>query len=154
MDNMPKGTEIPRQEVSEQCEENPSMPRQHAQAGVTSYMWAGVATSSNAMTTSQDAAKSDASANSTESDAENDTIILMLKHEPINCSHPQFSRQPPSIKETTCPGSKHTFCLGSQEIVYHGNEELACPGRTEAACLGSKEPVCAGNTEATCPGSK
>ncbi|KAK9030325.1 hypothetical protein V6N11_031753 [Hibiscus sabdariffa] len=154
MDNMPKGTKIPRQEVSDQCEENPSMPRQHAWAGATSYMWADVATSSNATKTSQDAAKSDASANSTESNAENDTITLMLKHEPINCSHPQFSRQPPGIKETTCPGSKHTFCLGSQEIVYHGNEELACPGRTEASCLGSKEPVCAGNTEATCPGSK
>ncbi|KAK8681097.1 hypothetical protein V6N13_053504 [Hibiscus sabdariffa] len=109
MDNMPKGTEIPRQEVSEQCEENPSMPRQHAWAGVTSYLWAGIATSSNATTTSQDAAKSDASANSMESDAENDTITLMLKHEPRNCSHPQFSRQPPGIKETTCPGSKHTF---------------------------------------------
>ncbi|KAK9042850.1 hypothetical protein V6N11_071205 [Hibiscus sabdariffa] len=144
MDNMPKGTEIPRQEVSEQCEENPSMQRQHARAGVTSYMWA----------TFQDAAKSDASENSTESDAENDTIKLMLKHEPINCSHPQFSREPTGIKETTCPGSKHTFYLGSLEIVYHGNEELACPGRTEAACLGSKEPICAGNTEATCPGSK
>ncbi|KAK8590338.1 hypothetical protein V6N13_057231 [Hibiscus sabdariffa] len=139
MDNMPKGTEIPRQEVSEQCEENPSMPRQHARAGVTSYMWAGVATSSNATTTSQDAAKSDASANSTEFDAENDTITLMLKHEPINCSHPQFSRQPHGIKETTCPGSKHTFCLGSEEIVCHGNKELACPGSPEAAHPGSRQ---------------
>ncbi|KAK8660150.1 hypothetical protein V6N13_051084 [Hibiscus sabdariffa] len=153
MDNMPKGTEIPRQVVSEQYEENSSMPRQHARAGVTSYLWAGVATSSNATTTSQDSAKSDASANSTESDAENDTITLMLKHEPINCSHPQFSRQPPGIKETTCLGSKHTFCLGSKEIVCHGNEELACPGSTEATCLGSPEAACPGSIEATRPGS-
>ncbi|KAK8978846.1 hypothetical protein V6N11_034754 [Hibiscus sabdariffa] len=121
---------------------------------------------SNATTTSHDAAKSDASANSTESDAENDTITLMLKHEPINCSHPQFSRQPPGIKETICPGSKHTFCLGSEEVVCHGNEELACPGSTEATFLGSPEvarpgstePVCPvntcpGSTEAACPGS-
>ncbi|KAK8660187.1 hypothetical protein V6N13_051121 [Hibiscus sabdariffa] len=153
MDNMSKGTEIPRQEVSEQCEENPSMPRQHARAGATSYMWVGIATSSNATTTSQDAVKSDASTNSTESDAKNDTITLMLKHEPINCSHPQFSRQPPGIKETTCPGSKHTFCLGSEEIVCHGNEELACPRSTEATCLGSPEAACPRSTEATRPGS-
>ncbi|KAK8536025.1 hypothetical protein V6N12_012687 [Hibiscus sabdariffa] len=149
MDNMPKGTEIPRQEVSEQCEENLLMPRQHARAGVTS----GVMKSSNATSTSQDAAKSDASANSTESDAENDTITLMLKHEPINCSHPQFSRQPCGIKETTCPGSKHTFCLGSEEIVYPGNKELACLGSTEATCLGSQEAACFGSTEPVCPGS-
>ncbi|KAK8590163.1 hypothetical protein V6N12_024546 [Hibiscus sabdariffa] len=153
MENMPKGTEIPRQEVSEQCKENPSMPRQHARAGVTSYMWAGVAKSSNATSTSQDAAKSDASANSRESDAENDTITLMLKHEPINCSHPQFSRQPCGIKETTCPGSKHTFCLGSEEVVCHGNEELACPGSTEATCLGSLEVARPGSRQAACPGS-
>ncbi|KAK8536020.1 hypothetical protein V6N12_012682 [Hibiscus sabdariffa] len=173
MDNMPKGTEIPRQEVSEQCEENPLMPRQHARAGVTS----GVTKSSNATSTSQDAAKSDASANSTESVAENDTITLMLKHEPINCSHPQFSRQPCGIKETTCPGRKHTFCLGSEEIVCPGNKELACldsteatclgspeaarpgsrqaecPGSIEAACFGSTEPVCPGSTKSICPGS-
>ncbi|KAK8690699.1 hypothetical protein V6N13_074227 [Hibiscus sabdariffa] len=153
MDNMSKGTKIPRQEVSEQCEENPSMPRQHARAGVTSYIWAGVATSSNATTTSQDAAKSDASTNSTESDAENDTITSMLKHEPINCSDPQFSRQPPGIKETICPGSKHTFCLGSEEIVCHGNEELACPVSTEATCLGSPQATRPGITEVTRPGS-
>ncbi|KAK8511846.1 hypothetical protein V6N12_000886 [Hibiscus sabdariffa] len=153
MDNMPKGTEIPRQEVSEQCEENPSMPRQNVRAGVTSYMWAGVATSSNATTTSQDATKSDALANSTESDAENDTITLMLKHEPINCSHPQFSRKPPGIKETTCPGSKHTFCLGSEEITRPGSRQAACPGRTEPACLGSEVPVCPGSEEPVYPGS-
>ncbi|KAK8571395.1 hypothetical protein V6N13_103521 [Hibiscus sabdariffa] len=153
MDNMPKGTKIPRQEVSEQCEENPSMPRQHARAGVTSYMWAGIATSSNATTTSQEAAKSDASTISTESGAENDTITLMLKYEPIHCSHPQFSRQPHGIKETTCPGSKHTFCLGSEEIVCHGNEELACLGSTEATCLGSPEAARPGSRQATCPES-
>ncbi|KAK8690739.1 hypothetical protein V6N13_074266 [Hibiscus sabdariffa] len=162
MDNMPKGTKIPRQEVSEQCEENPSMPRQHARAGVTSYMWAGVATSSNATKTSQDATKTDASANYMESDVENDTITWMLKHEPKNSSPPQFSRQPPGIKEATCFGSKHTFCLGIKEIVYHGNEELACPGSTEATCLGSPEAarpysrqaVCTGSTEAACLGSE
>ncbi|KAK9024841.1 hypothetical protein V6N11_064747 [Hibiscus sabdariffa] len=161
MDNMPKGTEIPRQEVGEQCEKNPSMPTHHARAGVTANAWAEIATGSNATTTSHDAAKSDASANSTESDAENDTITLTLKHEPINCSHPQFSRQPCGIKETTCPGSKHTFCLGSEEVVCHGNEELACPGSTEATCLGSPEvarpgsrqAACPGSTEAACPGS-
>ncbi|KAK9044775.1 hypothetical protein V6N11_058667 [Hibiscus sabdariffa] len=153
MDNMPKGTEIPRQEVSEQCEENPSMPTHHARAGVTTNAWAEIATGSNTTTTSQDVAKSDASANSTESDAENDTIILMLKHEPINCSHPQFSRQPCGIKETKCPGSKHTFCLGSEEVVCHGNEELACPGSTEAFCLGSPEVARPGSRQAACPGS-
>ncbi|KAK8607642.1 hypothetical protein V6N13_046251 [Hibiscus sabdariffa] len=161
IDNMPKGTEIPRQEVGEQYEENPSMPTHHARAGVTANAWAEIATGSNATTTSHDAAKSDASANSTESDAENDTITLMLKHEPINCSHPQFSRQPCGIKETTCPGSNYTFCLGSEEVVCHGNEELACPGSTEATCLGSPEvarpgsrqAVRPGSTEAVCPGS-
>ncbi|KAK9027817.1 hypothetical protein V6N11_067639 [Hibiscus sabdariffa] len=169
IDNIPKGTEIPRQEVREQYEENPSMPTHHARAGVTANAWAEIATGSNATTTSHDAAKSDASANSTESDAENDTITLMLKHEPINCSHPQFSRQPCGIKETTCPGSNYTFCLGSEEVVCHGNEELACPGSIEATCLGSPEvarpgsrqavrpssteAVCPGSTEAACPGS-
>ncbi|KAK8640248.1 hypothetical protein V6N13_008007 [Hibiscus sabdariffa] len=127
MDNMPKGTEIPRQE--------------------------NIATGSNATTTSHDAAKSDASANSTESDAENDTITLMLKHEPINCSHPQFPRQPCGIKETTCPDSKYTFCLGSEEVVCHGNEELDCPGSIEATCLGSPEVARPGSRQAACPGS-
>ncbi|KAK8535505.1 hypothetical protein V6N12_057021 [Hibiscus sabdariffa] len=161
IDNMPKGTEIPRQEVGEQYEENPSMPTHHARAGVTANAWAEIATGSNATITSHDAAKSDASANSTESDAENDTITLMLKHEPINCSHPEFSRQPCGIKETTCPGRKYTFCLGSEEVVCHGNEELDCPGSTEATCLGSPEvarpgsrqAACPGSTEAACPGS-
>ncbi|KAK8975631.1 hypothetical protein V6N11_005007 [Hibiscus sabdariffa] len=178
MDNMPKGTEIPRQEVGEQCEENPSMPTHHARAGVTANAWAEIATGSNATTTSHDAAKSDASANSTKSDAENDTITLMLKHEPINCSHPQFSRQPCGIKETTCPGSTKATCLGSTRTARLGSEETACPGSTKAtcpdseetahpgseetahpgskqtACLGSEEPVCPGSTEATCPGSE
>ncbi|KAK8601162.1 hypothetical protein V6N12_051004 [Hibiscus sabdariffa] len=77
MDNMPKGTEILRQEVSEQCEENPPLPTQHAQAEVKANAWAGIATSSNATTTSQDAVKSTASASPTESDAENDTIMLI-----------------------------------------------------------------------------
>ncbi|KAK8670708.1 hypothetical protein V6N13_037326 [Hibiscus sabdariffa] len=155
----------------------------HARAGVTANAWAEIATGNNTTTTSHDATKSDASANSTESDAENDTITLMLKHEPINCSHPQFSRQPCGIKETTCPGSKHTFCLGSEEVVCHGNEEpvcpvntcpgspevarpgsrrAACPGSTEAFCLGStrtarlgsEETACPGSTKATCPGSE
>ncbi|KAK8670316.1 hypothetical protein V6N13_105072 [Hibiscus sabdariffa] len=115
MDNMPKGTEILRQEVSEQCEENPPMPTQHAQAEVTTNAWAGIATSSNATTTSQDAIKSTASASPMESDAENDTIMLMLKHEPINCSHPQLSRQPPLSNATACPGSTKATCPGSQE---------------------------------------
>ncbi|KAK8597274.1 hypothetical protein V6N12_065746 [Hibiscus sabdariffa] len=160
MQNLNKSMEA-RQEVGEQCEENPSMPTHHARAGVTANAWAKIATGSNATTTSHDAAKSDATANSTESDAENDTLTLMLKHEPINCSHPQFSRQPCGIKETTCPGSKYTFCLGSEEVVCHGNEELACPGSTEATCLGSPEvarpgsrqAACPCSTEAACPGS-
>ncbi|KAK8597194.1 hypothetical protein V6N12_065670 [Hibiscus sabdariffa] len=122
MDNMPNGTEIPRQE---------------------------------------DAAKSDASANSTESDAENDTITLMLKHEPINYSHPQFSRQPCGIKEAFCPGSTRTARPGSEETARHGskqasclgNEEPVCPGSTEATCPGREEIVCPGRTDATCLGS-
>ncbi|KAK8500796.1 hypothetical protein V6N12_021005 [Hibiscus sabdariffa] len=153
MDNMPKGTEIPRQEVSEQCEENPSMPRQHARAGVTSYMWAGVATSSNATTTSQDAAKSDVSANSTESDAENDTITLMLKHEPINCSHPQFLRQPPDSIDRICPGNPEAACPGSTELTCPGSTDRICPGSTEAACPGSTDKICPGSTEAACSGN-
>ncbi|KAK8640306.1 hypothetical protein V6N13_008063 [Hibiscus sabdariffa] len=153
MNNMPKGTEITSQEIGEQCEENPLMPTHHARAGVTANAWAEIATGSNATTTSHDAAKSDASANSTESDTENDTITLMLKHEPINCSHPQFSRKPCGIKETTCPDSKYTFCLGSEEVVCHGNEELACPGSTEATCLGSPEVARPGSRQTACPGS-
>ncbi|KAK8658496.1 hypothetical protein V6N13_036701 [Hibiscus sabdariffa] len=132
MDKMPKGTEIPREEVSEQCEENSSMPRKHARAGVTSYMWAGVATSSNATTTSQDAAKSDASANSTESDAENDTITLMLKH------------------ETTCPGSTEATRTGSTEVVCLGSKKPVCPGSTQKFCPGNKLTFCFSGEQNEC----
>ncbi|KAK8715333.1 hypothetical protein V6N13_042669 [Hibiscus sabdariffa] len=149
MDNMPKGTEILRQEAN---------------------VWAGIATSSNATTTSQDAVKSTASASPTESDAENDTIMLMLKHEPINCSHPQLSRQLPRSNATACPGSTKATCLGSTKATCPGStrtarpgsEETARPGSKQTACLGSEEPVypgstqqfCPGNIERICPGSK
>ncbi|KAK8606420.1 hypothetical protein V6N13_030703 [Hibiscus sabdariffa] len=145
MDNMPKGTEILRQEVSEQCEENPPMPTQHAEAGVTTNAWAGVATCSNAMTTSQDAVKSNASESPTESDAENDTITLMLKHEPLNCHHPQLSRQTPGSNESACPGST--------KAARPGSTKAGRPGSKQATCLGNEEPVCPGITEATCPGN-
>ncbi|KAK8624550.1 hypothetical protein V6N13_065887 [Hibiscus sabdariffa] len=169
MDNMPNGTEILRQEVSEQCEENPPMPIQHAQAEVKANAWAGIATSSNATTTSQDAVKSTASASPTESDAENDTIMLMLKHEPINCSHPQLSRQPPrnnatarpgSTKatclgsiEATCLGRTAAFCPGSTRTARPGSEETAHPGSKQTSCLSSEEPVYPGSTQQFCPGS-
>ncbi|KAK8653319.1 hypothetical protein V6N13_127326 [Hibiscus sabdariffa] len=159
MDNMPKGTETPRQEVSEQCEENSSMPRKHARAGVTSYMWAGVATSSNTTTTSQDATKSDASANSTESDAENDTITLMLKHETTRPGSTDricpgsTEATCPSSTDRICPGSPELACPGSKEAACHGSTEVARPGSTEAARPGSPEVACPGSTEATRPGS-
>ncbi|KAK8652447.1 hypothetical protein V6N13_126479 [Hibiscus sabdariffa] len=129
MDNMSKGTEIPRQEVSEQCKENPSMPRQHARAGVTSYMWAGVATSSNATTTSQNATKSDASANSTESDAENDTITLMLKHEPIIA--------------LTHSSQKHPALAAQKQLALAAQTESALAAQTEYALAAQKQPALA-----------
>ncbi|KAK8584037.1 hypothetical protein V6N12_068288 [Hibiscus sabdariffa] len=45
------------------------------------------------MTTLYEAERSNASANSKESDAKNDTTMLMPKHESMNCSYPQLSRQ-------------------------------------------------------------
>ncbi|KAK8593947.1 hypothetical protein V6N12_046020 [Hibiscus sabdariffa] len=154
MDNMPKGTEIPRQEVGEQYEENPSMPTHHARAGVTANAWAEIATGSNATTTSHDAAKSDASASSTESDAESDTITLMLKHEPINCSHPHEEVVCHGNEELACPGSTEATCLGSPEVARPGSRQTACPGSTEAACPGSTEPFCPRSTRTACLGGE
>ncbi|KAK8559986.1 hypothetical protein V6N12_012795 [Hibiscus sabdariffa] len=154
MDNMPKGTEIPRQEVGEQCEENPSIPIQHARAEVTANAWAGIATCSNATTASQDAVKSTASASPTESDAENDTIMLILKHEPINCSHPQLSRQPPRSNATAFPGSTEAFCPGNTRTARPGSKQTACLGSEEPVYPGSTQQFCPGSTERICPGSK
>ncbi|KAK9043393.1 hypothetical protein V6N11_071738 [Hibiscus sabdariffa] len=143
MDNMPKGTKIPRQEASEKCEENPSMPRQHARAGV---MWAGVATSSNATQHPRMVRKF-----SRQAPGIKETTCLGSKHtfclgiEEIVCH---------GNEELTCPSITEATCLGSLKAARPGSRQAACPGSTEATCLGSEELVCARNTEATCPGSK
>ncbi|KAK8556194.1 hypothetical protein V6N12_002607 [Hibiscus sabdariffa] len=179
MDNMPKYTKIPRQEVVEQCEENPPMSTQHAPSGDAVDTWAGDAAYRNDTTTSHDATESDNSASSTETDAENDTITLMLNHEHVDCSYPQLSRQPhgcifeetlypgsnqtfyPGSTEATYPGSKETCCLGSDETTRPDNKQTTCrcseevtyPCSTQTACLGSTEVACRGSTEAACLGS-
>ncbi|KAK8685926.1 hypothetical protein V6N13_124957 [Hibiscus sabdariffa] len=156
MDNIPKDTEIPRQEVGEQCEENHPMSTQHAPSGAAADTWAGDVACRNDTTTSQDASESDDSTSSTETDAENDTIKLMLKHEHVDCSYPQLLRQPHGciFEETLCLGSNQTFYPGSTEATYPGSIERTCPGSTEGIYPGSKEPAHPGSEEPARPGSK
>ncbi|KAK8556270.1 hypothetical protein V6N12_002680 [Hibiscus sabdariffa] len=155
MDNMPKDAEIPRQVVREQCEENPPMSTQHAPIGVAADTWAGDAACRNDTTTSHDATESDDSASSTETNVENDTIILMLKHEHVDCSYLQLSRQPHGciFEETLCPGSNQIFYPGSIERTYLDNTERICPDIKETFYPGSKETFCPGSEEPSRPGS-
>ncbi|KAK8556303.1 hypothetical protein V6N13_064345 [Hibiscus sabdariffa] len=156
MDNIPKDTEIPRQEVGEQCEENHPMSTEEAPLGVAADTRAGDVAFRNDTTTSHDAAESDDSASSTETDAENDKITLMLKHEHVDCSYPQLSRQPHGciFEETLCHGSNQTFYLGSTEATYPDSIERTCPCSTEGIYPGSKETFCPGSEEPARPGSK
>ncbi|KAL4302321.1 hypothetical protein GQ457_10G009300 [Hibiscus cannabinus] len=106
MDTMPqqlihRDTEIPMLEVKEQYEENSliceeqlePLIQKHVDEKCPNEPIQEIATAtveelgqSNATTTLNEAEKSDALANSKESDAKNDTTMLMLKHESMNCS--------------------------------------------------------------------
>ncbi|KAK8599923.1 hypothetical protein V6N12_049789 [Hibiscus sabdariffa] len=134
MDNMPIETEIPRQEVGEQCKENPLISTLDA----------------------RDATKSNASASSTVSDVENDTISLMLKHEPVKCSHPQLSRQLHGyiFKQKACSSSTKRICPSSIERICPSSTERTYPGSTERIHLGSTKRTCSCNKQIFCPGSK
>ncbi|KAK8696704.1 hypothetical protein V6N13_001836 [Hibiscus sabdariffa] len=139
MDNMPKGTEILRQEVSEQCEENPPLPTQHAQAEVKANVWAGIATSSNATTTSQDLSRQPPRSNATAYPGSTKATCLGS----TKATYPGSTRTArPGSEETTRPGSKQTTCLGSEKPVYPGSTQQFCPGSIERICPGSKSTFC------------